>query len=113
MALAILKVDHVENRLGDNHAVTGAKAILNPSGEIKPLLYQNLRIRTVLLCFLNLLHTEAAVAFSTILHLLIIIGKVLSRICYILPQFLFNQIGTKFMTVSTLLYIRTRSVLLF
>jgi hypothetical protein len=90
----------------------GAKTILNPSGEIKPLLYQNLRIRAVLLCFLNLFHYETAVVFSAVLHLLIVVGKILGWIIYILTQLLFYQIGAQFMTVRTLLCIRTCPVLL-
>ena len=108
----MLIINNLKYIISNNHTVTGAKAILNPSGEIKPLFYQNLRIRAVLLCFLNLFHYETAVAFSAVLHLLVIIGKILCRISYILSQFLLNQIGAQFMAVRTLLCIRTRPVLL-
>ena len=49
MALAILKVDHVENRLGDNHAVTGTKAARHILREVETSLEDNHCVGTSLL----------------------------------------------------------------
>ena len=108
----MLVINDLQNLIRNDHTVAGAEAIFDPSGEIQPLLDQNLRIRTVLLCRLNLFRHIIPVTLGAVLHFLIVIGKVLCRILRIPAKGLLYQIGAQFVAVSTLLSVGTCPVLL-
>ena len=108
----MLVIDNLQNLICYDHAVAGAEAVLYPSGKVQPLFDQYLRIRTMLLCRLDLLRHIIPVAFRAVLHFLIVVGKILCRILHIPSKGLLYQIGAQFMTVGTLLRIGTRPILL-
>ena len=74
MALAILKVDHVENRLGDNHAVTGTKAARHILREVETSLEDNHCVGTSLLRLGEAASHELRVGDRALTHFCIIVA---------------------------------------
>ena len=74
MALAILKVDHVENRLGDNHAVTGAKAARHILREVEASLENNHCIGTSLLRLGEAASHELRIGDRALTHFCIVVA---------------------------------------
>ena len=74
MALAILKVDHVENRLGDNHAVTGTKAARHILREVETSLEDNHCVGTSLLRLGEAASHELRVGDRALTHFRIVIA---------------------------------------
>ena len=74
MTLAILKVDHVENRLSDNHAVTGAKAARHILREVEASLENNHCIGTSLLRLGEAASHELRVGDCALTHFCVVIA---------------------------------------
>ena len=74
MALAILKIDHVENRLGDNHAVAGAKAAGHILREVETSLEDNHCVGTSLLRLGEAASHELRVGDRALTHFRIVVA---------------------------------------
>ena len=74
MALAILIVDHVQNRLGDNQAVAGAKASGHVLGKVQAALQDHHGVGADLFGLSQPLDDKLSVRLRVLQHLLIEVG---------------------------------------
>ena len=98
----MLVVNHVHGAVRDKDGIRCAESILDPAREVHPLLDEHHRVGAGLLGGLQQLKDICGISGSTVVHLLIEPGQVLSRVGGLHAQRLPELVLTKRMSVGAL-----------